>query len=179
MQIYGSLKPARNPPTTKKGSSVRTLDKAVQDDAGSGGGAFCQTLFIRCFTCSSGFSNTHCIGKGCNSIIEQARSRFWASVGVFFLPSFGCDFSSKIQESWGLDLKILFAFQFYLSIAKDWRNGCFWLVDYDDCNQLFALKSTLSPYYYVVSTFMFMGGDQSIGKQLVPYWIWYTVVESS
>jgi hypothetical protein len=39
---------------TRRQSSVRTLDKAVQDDAGSGGGAFGQTLFIRCFTCSSG-----------------------------------------------------------------------------------------------------------------------------
>jgi hypothetical protein len=26
---------------------------------------------------------------------------------VFFLPSFGCDFSSKFQESWGLDFKNL------------------------------------------------------------------------
>jgi hypothetical protein len=35
-------------------AAVRTLHKAVQD-AESGGGAFCQTLFIRCFTCSSGY----------------------------------------------------------------------------------------------------------------------------
>ncbi len=59
------------------------------------------------------------------------------SVGVFFFPSFGCDFSfgnniSKFKNLGGLILKSGLL-PILLYIAKDRRNGCFRLVDYDDC----------------------------------------------